>query len=105
VGPTGAGKSTLLRLLAGLERPTQGKLEFAGCRLDQGEPSLAVRQRVTLLFQRPLLLSGTVRTNIEFGLRLRGAPGRAERAAAVLERLGLTALAGRDARAVSGGEA
>jgi ABC-type Fe3+/spermidine/putrescine transport system ATPase subunit len=27
IGPTGAGKSTLLRLLAGLERPTEGRLE------------------------------------------------------------------------------
>jgi tungstate transport system ATP-binding protein len=104
VGPTGAGKSTLLRLLAGLERPAAGVLAFGEYRLDGRGWPLAVRRRVTLLFQRPLLLAGTVLANVEYGLRLRGRGRTAAPARAVLERLGLAGLAARPARALSGGE-
>src|SRR5262245_52636727 len=105
VGPTGAGKSTLLRLLAGLERPAAGRLSFGRHRLDEGALPLGVQRTLTLVFQRPLLLAGTVRANVEYGLRLRRAPNRAARAQAALERLGLAALASRTARTLSGGEA
>src|SRR2546421_665243 len=67
VGPTGSGKSTLLRLLSTLEAPTTGQLRFAGHGVNGQDLPLEVQRRVTLVFQRPLLLSGTVRANIEFG--------------------------------------
>jgi tungstate transport system ATP-binding protein len=102
VGPTGAGKSTLLRLLAGLERPTAGRLQFGDHQLDERDLPLPVRRRITLVFQRPLMLAGTVRANVEYGLRLRGLDRRAAREA--LDRLGLAALAGRAAGSLSGGE-
>jgi tungstate transport system ATP-binding protein len=104
VGPTGAGKSTLLRLLASLERPAAGTVSFGSYRLDGPGLPLAVRRRITLMFQRPLLLTGTVRANVEYGLRLRGRRGRSQLAGAVLERLGLGGLASRSARSLSGGE-
>jgi tungstate transport system ATP-binding protein len=104
VGPTGAGKSTLLRLLAGLEVPFAGELRFAGQRVSGRGLPLEVRRRITLLLQRPVLLAGTVRANVEYGLRLRGRRGAPE-VRALLERLGLAALASRPARSVSGGEA
>jgi tungstate transport system ATP-binding protein len=104
VGPTGAGKSTLLRLLAGVEPPTAGDLRFGDHRLDGRDLPLEGQRRVTLVFQRPLLLAGTVRANVEYGLRLRGRGGRAAAARAVLDRLGLSGLADRPARALSGGE-
>jgi tungstate transport system ATP-binding protein len=66
---------------------------------------LEVRRRLTLVFQRPLLLAGTARANVEYGLRLRRDPGRVERAAAILERMGLSPVADRNARTLSGGEA
>jgi tungstate transport system ATP-binding protein len=104
VGPVGAGKSTLLRLLAGLDAPMAGAVWFAGHRLGGRDVPLAVRRRVTLVFQRPVLLTGTVRANVEYGLRLRGlGRGRAE-VQEVLDRLGLGVLAARPARALSGGE-
>jgi tungstate transport system ATP-binding protein len=104
VGPTGAGKSTLLRLLAGVEAPASGRLHFDGVPFGPGAP-LAVRRRVTLVFQRPLPLAGTVRHNVAYGLRLRGTAGHADRVGEVLERLRLGPLADRPARALSGGEA
>jgi tungstate transport system ATP-binding protein len=103
VGPTGAGKSTLLRLLAVLEPPTTGSLLFDG----QSPHSLAARRRITLVFQRPLLLSGSVQRNVEYGLRLRRVARRDARARgrAALERLGLASLAPRSARSLSAGQA
>lgn len=104
VGPTGAGKSTLLRLLAALEPPSSGELWLGECRLGNREVLLEVLRRVTLVFQRPLTLAGTVRDNIEYGLRLRGRKDARARAGEVLGRLGLVELAGRTARTLSGGE-
>lgn len=104
VGPTGAGKSTLLRLLAAVEPPTAGALAFHGQPFGVPELPLDVRRRITLVFQRPLLLAGSVRENVEYGLRLRGVSRQHQRANAMLERLGLTSLAARSARTLSGGE-
>src|SRR4051812_25784535 len=80
VGPSGCGKTTTLRLLAGLETPTAGRI-FLGGRDVVGLPP---QQRdLALVFQSHALYPHqTVRTNLEFGLRLRGVP-RAERAARV----------------------
>lgn len=102
VGPSGAGKSTFLRLLNFLETPTQGTVVFDG-RPVLGKPPLALLRRVTLVFQRPLLLTGTVRDNVAYGLRLRGAVDE-DRVAATLERVGLTAMAHQPAHKLSGGE-
>jgi tungstate transport system ATP-binding protein len=104
VGPTGAGKSTLLRLLAGLEPPTSGVLRFGDHRLDGQALPLAVQRRTTMLFQRPLLLAGTVQANVEYGLRLRGVGRPSARAQDVLGRLGLTDLARQHSHTLSGGQ-
>jgi tungstate transport system ATP-binding protein len=105
VGPTGGGKSTLLRLMAALESSTTGLLRFAGRRLDSRELPLDVRRRIALVFQNPLLLRGTVRANVEYGLRLRGRARYPRAIQGVLDRLGLGGLAARPARLLSGGEA
>jgi tungstate transport system ATP-binding protein len=104
VGPTGAGKSTLLRLLGNVETPTAGSLTFRDHSFGRDELPIAVRRRITLVFQRPLLLAGTVRANVEYGLKLRGVSQRHARADDMLERLGLNGLAARTARTLSGGE-
>jgi tungstate transport system ATP-binding protein len=103
LGPTGAGKSTLLRLLAGLETPTAGRVLFGDGGRAVPDLPLEVRRKITLVFQRPLLLTGTVRANVTYGLWLRG-PGRHPPVVEdMLGRLKLTSLAGRSARTLSGG--
>jgi tungstate transport system ATP-binding protein len=104
LGPTGAGKSTLLRLLAGLETPAAGRILFGDGGRAVPDLPLEVRRRITLVFQRPLLLTGTVRANVAYGLWLRGRGRHAPVVEAMLDRLKLTGLAGRSARTLSGGE-
>ena len=89
-GPNGAGKSTLLRVLATLLRPHAGSARVLGHALpDEG---WAVRGRIGLLGHAPLLyrdLSG--RENLAFHARLHGVA--LERAAALIEQVGLSARA------------
>jgi NitT/TauT family transport system ATP-binding protein len=97
VGPSGCGKSTALRLLAGLEPPTRGTVERAPGR---GETSL--------VFQAPTLMPwASAVANVALPLELDGVPKREarERAAAALDRVGLSgALAAKPAQ-LSGGMA
>ncbi len=105
VGPTGAGKSTLLRLLNLLEAPTSGRLAFDGVWLGRPEAApLALRRRMAMVFQRPVLITGSVSANVAYGLRIRGQRDAQHRAQAVLAQLGLSALAHADVRTLSGGE-
>ncbi len=65
-GPVGSGKSTLLRLLARLADPAGGTVDYAGT--DLRTAALAeVRGTVTVVGQRPLLLSGTIAENLRLG--------------------------------------
>jgi len=103
IGPSGSGKSTLLRLLQFLERPTSGRLWFEG-REVSAEPPLDVRRRVTTVFQRPVVLSRTVRSNLAYGLRVRGVKARPGEIDHLLDGLGLAPLAHAAAPTLSGGE-
>jgi len=106
VGPSGAGKSTLLRLLDFLEPPTRGRLRFGDYVLDgSGPPPLELRRRVTTVFQRPVLLSGTVFDNVAYGLRIRRVKDVGRRVTAILEQVGLQDFARAPVRSLSGGEA
>ncbi len=105
VGPNGAGKSTLLQVLAFLRPASTGSQEFFGSPVYSGDlPSLC--REVALVQQNPYLLRGTVRENIELGLRLRrmSAHHRSQRVEHILQLLSLNALAGRSINTLSGGE-
>ena len=100
LGPSGCGKSTLLRIIAGLDRPTSGRVildgsEVAGPGADRG----MVFQSYTLF---PWL---TVRENIAFGLRERGI-SEAERgkiADGFIHRVGLSGFENHWPKQLSGG--
>lgn len=101
LGANGAGKSLLLQLLHGLLRPTRGEVRWQGRELDA-----PARRAQAMVFQRPVMLRRSVLANLRFALRARGV-GRAEsldRAHAALDAAGLSALAARPARLLSGGE-
>lgn len=104
IGPSGAGKSTLLRLLNFLEVQTGGRLWFEG-RLVSSDMPLAVRRRVTTVFQRPILLRRSVAANLRFGTELRGKQLPEAKLVRWLERLGLAKLRNQAATRLSVGEA
>ena len=105
VGHNGSGKSTLLRLLALLEPPSEGQVWFDGKLVPRRAPA-ALRRRVTLVEQRPVLFRGTVRENLKYGLRLRDlSPAAAAGIIGhVVEQLGLQPLLDRPRHELSDGE-
>jgi tungstate transport system ATP-binding protein len=106
IGPNGAGKSTLLHVLAFLIPPTSGEIWFDGRIVDRTDDLVALRRRMAVVFQEPLLLDTSVRDNVASGLRIRGVPGQEieRRVERWMRRLGIDGLADRQARQLSGGE-
>jgi NitT/TauT family transport system ATP-binding protein len=101
LGPSGCGKSTALRIIAGLSEPTDGVVEWPAA---TGEAP--GKGRIGFVFQEPTLMPwASVFTNVLLPLDLQGAPPAdgAGRAAAVLERVGLTDFRGAYPRELSGG--
>lgn len=102
LGPNGAGKSTLLRLMAGLGRPTAGKLEIAGA------PAYGrdARARVGLIADATFLYAQlTASENLVFTGRLYGVDDPRARADALLAEEGLSDVADRPAGTFSRGMA
>jgi multiple sugar transport system ATP-binding protein len=104
VGPSGCGKSTLLRMIAGLEDITGGTVAIGGRVVNAVEPK---ERDIAMVFQNYALYPHmTVRENMGFSLRLRGA-SKADIARAVdeaAEILGLTPYLDRPPKALSGGQ-
>ncbi len=104
LGPTGAGKSTLLRLLAGLDKLDGGDIRFDDSPFVSTDLPLQTRRRISMVHQRPILLTGTVWLNVEYGLRLRGSQDRDRKVEGVLDRLGLSKIASQSSDTLSGGQ-
>ncbi|THB76867.1 MAG: ATP-binding cassette domain-containing protein [Desulfobulbaceae bacterium] len=107
IGPNGAGKTTLLNQLALLEKPTSGSLTFLGRDpWGVGNSLLELRRKVVLVDQSPILFSGTVRKNVEYGLQVRRIPKdeRDRRVAHCLHLVGMDDFINQDVHGLSGGE-
>lgn len=120
VGPSGCGKSTLLNLIAGLARPSSGRIVWRDAR-DSGAagaprrggrpgvthaPSRRLRPRLGFVFQSPTLMPwAKISTNVRLPLDLAGTPRRAaDRAVAdALQRVNLAGFANHLPRELSGG--
>ena len=99
IGPNGSGKSSLIRLAMGLIAPTFGRITWGGRAESDG-------RRRAMMFQRPVMLRRSAAGNVAYALAAAGV-GRAARASAVAELLaevGLSHVADRPARRLSGGE-
>ena len=107
IGPNGAGKTTLLKILSFLDLPSEGNMLFMGQEVGHGEKYLyAFRKRVVLLDQSPIMFTGSVWKNIEFGLSLRGISEseKKRRIDDVLDLVGMERFKDYNARGLSGGE-
>jgi putative spermidine/putrescine transport system ATP-binding protein len=104
LGPSGSGKTTTLRLIAGFERPDEGRIELAGRDVASMPP---FERPVNTVFQDYALFPHmSVRQNVEYGLRVRRVP-RAERRALAGDALAMVRLHGygdRKPSQLSGGQ-
>ena len=104
VGPSGCGKSTTLRMVAGLEKITEGEIRIGGARVNELEPG---ERDVAMVFQNYALYPHlSVADNIAFGLRLRRTPREEvrRRVRETAEILDITGLLDRKPRQLSGGQ-
>ena len=104
LGPSGSGKTTSLRMIAGFERPTQGKITLHGVDVSQLPP---YERDVNTVFQDYALFPHmTVTENISYGLMIKkvAKEERKRRAMEMLELVRLPRLGERKPNQLSGGQ-
>jgi putative spermidine/putrescine transport system ATP-binding protein len=104
LGPSGSGKTTTLRLIAGFERPDEGRVELAGKDVSALPP---YARNVNTVFQDYALFPHmTVQENVEYGLMVKKVRKgeRRKRAEEALDIVRLTGFAGRKPSQLSGGQ-
>jgi putative ABC transport system ATP-binding protein len=110
VGPSGSGKTTLLSILGCILRPTAGTLRVLGddvTRMRERDLPAIRRERIGFIFQAfNLFPTLTALQNVSLALDLKGVSGRAARdkAAALLDQVGLAAKVGAYPADLSGGQ-
>ena len=109
MGANGSGKSTFFLCCNGIRKPDSGRLYFEGRPLDYSKKGLlSLRSKVGVVFQDPddQLFSANVLQEISFGPLNLGLTQQEtkQRAAQVMERLGITPFAHRPVHALSGGQ-
>ena len=108
IGPSGAGKTTLLRLVAILEKPSEGNIQFEGVDVNNlsEKEVLLIRRRMGFVFQNPIVFKRSVYENVAYGLKIRGEEKASitEKVKDALQLVGLSELEKRKATTLSGGE-
>ena len=110
VGPSGCGKSTMLRMLAGLELPSGGQVQFGADTVSDGDRGWMIdpaRRNTGLVFQSYALWPHmTVAGNVDWPLKVAGMskPERRARVSEVLRMLGIEGLGARYPNEISGGQ-
>lgn len=108
VGPSGSGKTTLLGLLAGLDRPSHGRVVLDGTDLgglDEDARARLRREKVGFIFQSfQLIPTLTAQENVQVPLELAGDPTAATVATELLQRVGLGERGHHYPTQLSGGE-
>src|SRR3954447_12674108 len=103
LGPSGCGKTTALRLVAGFDRPDEGRIVVDGKDISGMPPN---KRDMGMVFQAYSLFPNmTARQNVESGLRIRKRPkdGRRTRVSELLELVGLADAGKRYPHQLSGG--
>lgn len=106
LGPSGCGKTSFLRLVAGLEKPAQGRIFIAGQKVaGDGNWVPPENRGVGMVFQDFALFPHlTVGDNITFGLKKQSAAQKKQRVEEILSLVGLKGLGGRYPHQLSGGQ-
>ena len=104
-GNNGSGKTTLLKIIAGLEAPSRAEIEFSGKSQSWKSAIRSIRREIIYLHQQPYLLSGTVESNVSYGLRFTNLNRKQLRESVkeALEWAGLADVAKHQAKTLSGG--
>lgn len=104
-GKNGVGKTTLLKIIAGLEIPDLAKIQISGKTNCWKKAVRSVRKEIIYLHQNPIMFSSTVELNVAYGLRFTSLnrKQRRESVEEALEWAGLTDVAKKQAKTLSGG--
>ena len=104
-GNNGSGKTTLLKIIAGLETPSRAEIELSGNSHSWKNTIRSIRREIIYLHQQPYLLSGTVESNVSYGLRFTHLNRKQLRESVkeALEWAGLADMAKHQAKTLSGG--
>ena len=104
-GNNGSGKTTLLKIIAGLETPSRAEIELSGKSHSWKSAFRTIRREIIYLHQQPYLLSGTVESNVSYGLRFTHLNRKQLRESVkeALEWAGLADVAKHQAKTLSGG--
>jgi tungstate transport system ATP-binding protein len=105
IGPNGSGKTTLLRMMALLDKPTDGEIYYKGEKVDNSNAK-AIRGRVTMVFQRTMNFNKTVYKNVAYGLQLKKMSENEikRRVMQALDVVGMKKFDDRRSKKLSGGE-
>jgi len=94
IGPNGCGKTTAMKLMAGIEKPDSGEIDYEGL----------TERDITMVLRKPYLLNDTVKRNLIYPLKLRKINPNDELVEHYLDITGLSNLRGENALGLSGGE-